>query len=77
MDTLVSISEAEIVKEKQGPGDRHSRPGAGGKDTKQSEKNKQKECENQLPCASHKGEGIGCTLQEERQLLIARPAGAL
>lgn len=77
MDTSVSISEAETVNEKQRPGDRHPRPGASGKDTNQSEKNKQKECENRLPCAGHEGGGSGYTSQEERQLLIAPPAGAL
>lgn len=66
MDTSVSISEAETVNEKQGPGDRHPRPGASGKDTNQSEKNKQEECENRLPCGGHEGGGSGynCTRRE-------------
>lgn len=62
MDTSVSISEAEIIIEKQGPGDRHPEPGTVGEDTKQSEKDKQEKCKNQLPCSCDEGEGNGCSL---------------
>lgn len=71
MGTSVSISEAEIIKEKQGPGDRHPEPGAVGEDTNQSEKDKQEKCKNQLPYSGNEGEGNG------RQLLTAPPSWAL
>ena len=76
-DTPGSISEAKIVEEKQGPGDRHPEPGAGGEDTNRSEKDKQENYSSQLPGACDEGEGNGCSLQDRRQLLIAPPSRAL
>lgn len=73
MDTTGSTSEAETVEEKQGPGERHPEPGAGGEDTDQSEKDKHKKCSSRLPCVCDEGEGNSCSLPEGRQLLIAPP----
>ena len=66
-----SISEAEIVKEKQAPGDRHPEPGADGKGgTNQSEKDKQEECENQLPAV------CVCALKEKVVIALCQKGGS-